>query len=77
MKKAMLKSTVKTETFSVGPTELCFRGNQEFLTLILIPNKAVFLAVFGISVMTRNSWPTLGIMFRVWVRVRVRVYNGM
>jgi hypothetical protein len=32
-----------TETVSVGPTELGLRGNQEFLTLILNPNTAVFL----------------------------------
>ena len=36
--------TISTETFSVGPTELGLRGNQEFLTLILKPNTAVFLA---------------------------------
>ena len=56
----------------VGPTELDLRGNQEFLTLILNPNTAVFLDCVR---RVRNSGPTLGFIF--WVRVRVRVYNGL
>ena len=52
--------------FYVGPTETCSRGNQKVLTLMLN-----LWDVVGFSVMVRNSGPTLGIIFWVWVRVRV------
>ena len=60
---------------SVKSTELGLRGDQEFLTLILNLNTAAFWAVFRFSIRVRNSGLTLGIIF--WVRVRVRVHNGL
>ena len=42
--RSLKKHEKNTQTFSVGPTELGLRGNQEFLTLILNPNTAVFLS---------------------------------
>ena len=53
--KVAKKNEKWTETFSVGHTELGFRDNQEFLTLILNPNSAVFLGYNDLGIRDRNS----------------------
>ena len=71
IKKVAKNHTILTETVSFGLTELGWRGDQEFMILILNPNKAVFLGMLQFSVDIRNSGLTLWIIFWVWVRVMV------
>ena len=62
---------------SVGPTELGLRGNQEFLTLILNPNTAVFFGRVYVNYLGLELGAYIRIIFWVSVWVRVRVYNGL
>ena len=57
---------IKNEDNRISRTRISclgLKGNQEFLTLMLNPNTAVFLSVFRFSVRVRKSGPTLGIYF--------------
>ena len=57
---------IKNEDNRISRTRISclgLKGNQEFLTLMLNSNTAVFLSVFRLSVRVRKSGPTLGIYF--------------